>query len=213
MKITEKNGIVKWEDGCGVPIGIGMSCGDDNGWKCQACGNLPESKKEDWYKVRGNWFHVIKSEDGTIYVNGKLFPEPTPYNQRLKAMGWDFHKELVSVFEIVEMDYILKAPTAWLGAKKINLLPKESTMKTRYAVVNLKEKVEFEKKWEMPYGYNNCPHISFNQREAIGWVNQNLGPNERKDYVVERHTGGKTDIVWKIGSLVGIQEEDEYEDF
>lgn len=98
-------------------------------------------------------------------------------------------------------------------AKKVNLLPKESTMKTRYAVVNHQDKVKFEKKWELPYGYNNCPKISFNQREAIDWIKQNLGPNERKDYVVERHNAGKCEIVWKIESLAGMQEEDEYEEF
>lgn len=91
---------------------------------------------------------------------------------------------------------------------KINLLLKESTMKTRYAVVNVKDKVEFEKRWEMPYGYNNCPHISFNQGEAIQWINQNLGPTERKDYVVERHTAGKVEVVWKIVAGVTPKMED-----
>lgn len=183
MKISEKNGIVKWEDDI----------------------------QEDWYMVRGNWFHVVKSEDG-IYVNGKLFPEPTPYNQRLKEMGWDFHEELLFVMKMKESKYTLKTPAAWLAAKKINLLPKESTMRTRYAVVNLREKVEFEKKWEMSYGYNNCPHIGFTQKDAMEWVKRNLGPTEKKDYIVERHNAGKVDIVWKIDSLIGIQEEDEHDE-
>ncbi len=81
--------------------------------------------------------------------------------------------------------------------KKVNLLPKESTMRTRYAVVNLKDKVEFEKKWEMPYGYNNCPYIGYSQQEAIEWLNKNLGSIERKDYVVERHNAGMIEPVWK----------------
>jgi hypothetical protein len=100
-------------------------------------------------------------------------------------------------------------------AKNINLLPKESTMKTRYAVVNLKEKEEFEKKWEMGYGYNNCPYIGFSQKEAINWINRNLGQNERKDYVVERHNAGKIDVVWKIipgQKLAGEQEDDEFDE-
>ena len=86
-------------------------------------------------------------------------------------------------------------------------------MKTRYAVVNHQEKVEFEKKWELPYGYNNCPKICFSQQEAIQWLKQNLGPNEMKDYVVERHNAGKCEIVWKIDSLAGIQEDEWDEEF
>jgi glutaredoxin len=99
--------------------------------------------------------------------------------------------------------------------KNVNLLPKECQMKTRYVVVNLKEKEEFEKKWEMSYGYNNSPYIGFNQKEAIKWINQNLGPNERKDYVVERHNAGKTDVVWKIldGHKLAGEEEQEEHDF
>jgi len=237
LKITDKNGIVKWEDVCGVPIGIGMWCGDENGWKCQACeeSEIPDipmdleitklepklpkrvvtlpphlCKSKNWFRVRGKWFHVVKADDGCCYVNGKLFPEPTPYNERMKSIGWDFYEEVLFVLEGEERanDVQIIERMHLNLAKNINLLPKESTMKTRYAVVNLREKVEFEKKWEMPYGYNNCPHISFNQREAIGWVNQNLGPNERKDYVVERHTGGKVEIVWKIVAGVTPKMED-----
>ncbi len=207
MKISEKNGIVKWEDDI----------------------------QEDWYMVRGNWFHVVKSKDG-IYVNGKLFPEPTPYNQRLKEMGWDFHEELLFVMEQqadekipmtfetkklvprkrkLREDYIQHTDEngdTWIcPAKNVNLLPKESTMRTRYAVVNLREKVEFEKKWEMSYGYNNCPYIGFTQKDAMEWVKRNLGPTEKKDYIVERHNAGKVDIVWKIDSLI-VQEEDEHDE-
>jgi len=99
-------------------------------------------------------------------------------------------------------------------AKNVNLLPKECQMKVRYAVVNHKEKEEFEKKWQMPYGYNNSPKICFNQDEAIRWINQNLGPNERKSYVVERHKSGKIDVVWKIldGPKLAGEQEDEWDD-
>jgi len=106
-----------------------------------------------------------------------------------------------------------------LKAKNVNLLPKECSMKTRYAVVNQKEKEEFEKKWQMPYGYNNSPKICFNQDEAIHWINQNLGPNERRNYVVERHKSGKIEIVWKIldgprlaGSYDEEQEEHDFDE-
>ena len=100
------------------------------------------------------------------------------------------------------------------AAKNINLLQKESTMKTRFAVVNLEEKVKFEKKWEMPYGYNNCPYIGFSQKEAIQWINQNLGQQERREYVVERHKAGMIEVVWKImpGHRLAGEKEDEWDD-
>lgn len=198
MKITEKNGIVKWEND-----------------------SIIKDRVETWYKVRGKWFHVIKANDGCAYVNGKLFPEPTPYNERMKSLGWDFHEEILFVMEhAAEEIYVdvycrVHKPVEkiHLNFTKINLLPKESTMRTRYAVVNLKEKVEFEKEWELSYGYNNCPKICFDQKEAIRWIKQNLGPNERKNYVVERHNAGKVEVVWKIVQGHTIeQEEDEYED-
>jgi hypothetical protein len=97
---------------------------------------------------------------------------------------------------------------------KINLLPKECTMKTRFAVVNEREKVEFEKKWQMPYGYNNCPKICFNQDEAIQWIRENLGPTEKKEYVVEKHKAGKIEVVWKIldgHKLAGEKDEEQEE--
>ncbi len=192
MKISEKNGIVKWEDD--IP--------PTHEWMLKAKKELSkrlpdvpvawlpspeefedtlfremkkdetltekwetENRHEDWHDIMGDWVHIIRFED-CIYVNGA----------------------------------------------KINLLPKESTMRTRYAVVNLREKVEFEKKWEMSYGYNNCPHIGFTQKDAMEWVKRNLGPTEKKDYIVERHNAGKVDIVWKIDSLIGIQEEDEHDE-
>lgn len=243
MKITEKNGIVKWEDD-GKPLEI---------W-----GQSPiqrHDRVEKWFRVRGKWFHVIKANGGCCYVNGKLFPEPTPYNERMKSIGWDFYEEVLFVMENeadkihvdvyckphkpieyitlnlevkklepkerkLKEDYVMKTDadgTTWImPAKNVNLLPKEPTMKTRYAVVNLREKVEFEKKWEMPYGYNNSPKICYEQQEAIGWINRNLGPNERREYVVERHNAGKVEVVWKIvpgQTISGEQEDDLDEDF
>jgi len=157
MKITEKNGIVKWED---EPQ---MTKPGSIKWFKPA---EIQKEKNNWYKVGDEYLHIVPDED-CIYVNGA----------------------------------------------KINLLPKESTMRTRYAVVNLREKVEFEKKWEMPYGYNNSPKICYEQKEAIGWINRNLGPNERKEYVVERHNAGKVEVVWKIvpGHTIE-QEEEEYDE-
>jgi hypothetical protein len=66
-----------------------------------------------------------------------------------------------------------------------------------YAVVNYEEKVNFEKTYQIPYGYNNIPlHGSFGL--AMKWFNDNLGPRERKYFVIEKLEGGKREIVFKL---------------
>jgi hypothetical protein len=66
-----------------------------------------------------------------------------------------------------------------------------------YAVVNLKEKVKFEKKYQLSYGYNNIPLFG-GFGSALRWFNSSLGPNERKEFIIERHEAGKCHIVFKI---------------
>ena len=66
-----------------------------------------------------------------------------------------------------------------------------------YTAVNLKEKVEFEKKYQLSYGYNNVPLFG-SLGSALKWFNSTLGPNERKEWVIERHQSGKCHIVFKI---------------
>lgn len=66
-----------------------------------------------------------------------------------------------------------------------------------YTVVNMKEKVEFEKKYQLPYGYNNID-VHWQFADAMRWFNTHLGPRERKEYVIEKHESGYTDIVFKI---------------
>lgn len=66
-----------------------------------------------------------------------------------------------------------------------------------YAVVNYEEKANFEKRFQISYGYNNLPiFTSFNL--AMRWFNDSLGPNERKDFVIEKLENGKKDIVFKL---------------
>ena len=66
-----------------------------------------------------------------------------------------------------------------------------------YAVVNYEEKVDFEKSYQIPYGYYNVSlHSTFN--EAMRWFNNNLGPRERVNFVIEKLEGGKREIVFKL---------------
>ena len=57
-------------------------------------------------------------------------------------------------------------------------------MKSRYVLVNEKEKVTFEKKWQLPYGYVNSP-ITFNPAEAGQWLDNivELGENPDQWYI------------------------------
>uniref|UniRef100_A0A6M3JUV7 Uncharacterized protein n=1 Tax=viral metagenome TaxID=1070528 RepID=A0A6M3JUV7_9ZZZZ len=68
-------------------------------------------------------------------------------------------------------------------------------MKPRYIVVNDIERTEFEKKYQMPYGYNGCPYICGSYDEAIKWFNFNLGLIERKKYVIEEYNSGNRRII------------------
>ena len=65
-----------------------------------------------------------------------------------------------------------------------------------YTVVNMREKVEFEKKYQISYGYNNIP-VHWKFADAMSWYNTRLGPRERKEFVIQKHEAGNTDIVFK----------------
>jgi len=66
-----------------------------------------------------------------------------------------------------------------------------------YTPINLKEKVEFEKEHQLPYGYNNA-EVFYSFDEAVNWFYKTLGPTERREWVIEKHSGGYTDIVFKL---------------
>jgi len=59
-------------------------------------------------------------------------------------------------------------------------------MKTRYVLVNEADKALFEKKWQLPYGYQDCP-ISTNPNEAGQWLDNIVGLGENpNDWIVEK---------------------------
>jgi len=67
-------------------------------------------------------------------------------------------------------------------------------MKT-YAIVNEKERVVFEKEYQIPFGYANAPlfdKLSF----AIAY--HELLPDNREDYVIEECESGFTTTVYRL---------------
>ena len=66
-----------------------------------------------------------------------------------------------------------------------------------YAAVNMKDKIDFEKRYHLPYGYNNLP-VFGDFAGAMKWFNNTLGPNERKEWVIEKHESGTTEVVFQL---------------
>jgi hypothetical protein len=66
-----------------------------------------------------------------------------------------------------------------------------------YAVVHRQEKIDFEKRHHLPYGYNNVPIFKM-FGDAMKWFNSTLGPNERKEWVIEKHESGTSEVVFRI---------------
>lgn len=58
-------------------------------------------------------------------------------------------------------------------------------MKPRYVIVNEAERNQFEKEWQMPYGYAQCP-IFLDPEEAISFYMRNYTDHERLVFIVER---------------------------
>lgn len=70
-------------------------------------------------------------------------------------------------------------------------------MMISYAVVHRQEKIDFEKRYHLPYGYNNAPIFKM-FGDAMKWFNSTLGPNERKEWVIEKHESGMSEVVFQI---------------
>ncbi len=66
-----------------------------------------------------------------------------------------------------------------------------------YAAVNMQDKIDFEKRYHLPYGYNNVPIFGM-FGDAMKWFNSTLGPNERKEWVIEKHEAGMSEVVFQI---------------
>jgi len=67
-------------------------------------------------------------------------------------------------------------------------------MKT-YFVVNEKEKDEFEKKYQAPYGLHTCPNFDF-EESAVGFV-ETSPYKGRNDLIVERWENGECTVVYR----------------
>ena len=59
-------------------------------------------------------------------------------------------------------------------------------MVPRYVIVNNKKRNMFEKKYQLPYGYNGCP-IFYNFRKSVSWFKEYIFNYEKKDYIIELH--------------------------
>lgn len=69
-------------------------------------------------------------------------------------------------------------------------------MKARFVIIDPKERNDFEKQWQLPYGYSNC-EIFMDRDKAIDWFNKSLGKLDRKKYVIEMCDAGKRQIVYR----------------
>ena len=72
-------------------------------------------------------------------------------------------------------------------------------MKPRYTVVNLFERDNFEKEWQLPFGYGNNI-ISFDPQEPIDLLHRlveqyNKDPN---DFIVEKITKEGRELYYRI---------------
>jgi len=64
----------------------------------------------------------------------------------------------------------------------------------QYAIVNEKERIEFEKKYQLPYGYAKAV-ISNNLQWSIKVLN-NISSKYKSDYIIERIDCGVSDIIY-----------------
>lgn len=67
-------------------------------------------------------------------------------------------------------------------------------MKT-YFVMNEKERTDFEKKFQVPYGYYACPYFQ-TEDGAVGYVENS--PQRIRDYlIVEKWESGEKEIIYR----------------
>jgi len=67
-------------------------------------------------------------------------------------------------------------------------------MKPRYAVVNERERDEFEKEWQMPYGYANCA-VFDDYEEAERFYEKVKMVEKHKPYILEEYDNGWSNII------------------
>ena len=73
-------------------------------------------------------------------------------------------------------------------------------MKPRYVIVNDLERTEFEKRWQMPYGYGKCL-IFTDSRDAINVLEDHAANNPQIDtseYIIEKITSEGREFYYRI---------------
>jgi len=66
-------------------------------------------------------------------------------------------------------------------------------MKSVYAIINLKEREEFEKEWFLPYGYASC-ELFCTMKDAISVYEDEY---EEDEYVIEKvNSEGRCVVYW-----------------
>jgi hypothetical protein len=68
-------------------------------------------------------------------------------------------------------------------------------MVNRYAVVNQIERDDFEKEWQMPYGYASC-YITLDMEDAMNYMEQECPVNEI-GWVVEEVSSEGRSVVYR----------------
>ena len=72
-------------------------------------------------------------------------------------------------------------------------------MKPRYAVINEYERDQFEKEWQLPYGYAKC-FVSLNPQEAIDVLEKFLNSHDINStvWIVEKISDEGREFYYRI---------------
>jgi len=68
-------------------------------------------------------------------------------------------------------------------------------MEPVYAIINEKERDNFEKKWFIPYGYFNC-ELFTNLDEAIEVYEMVYTKMDRENHVIEKVVYGEREVIY-----------------
>ncbi len=72
-------------------------------------------------------------------------------------------------------------------------------MKPRYAVIDQNERDNFEKEWQMPFGYNQC-FVSFDPKEAVREIHYLVDQRayDPDDMIVEKIDEDGRELYYRI---------------
>lgn len=68
-------------------------------------------------------------------------------------------------------------------------------MKERFAVVNEMRRDDFEKEWQMPYGYASC-YVTMDLEDAMDWLETEI-PQDEIGWVVEEISREGRSVVYR----------------